>query len=121
MKKLLLKLLLVIGLFIITQPFYAQPKLDLVSYQKMYQNVATATKDTILLSDWEYCKFTITPTETDSAIQFSFGNFTEGDSTYLTSDLIWNQPDWIDSKIFPRLVIKGGSDYLLIIWGRKRP
>lgn len=113
------RLLLIIGLFIVTQPFFAQPKLDLVTYQKMYMKSATATKDTTLTTDWAYYKFTIAPTETDSVIYWSFNNFGTGDSMKVTYPQVWNQPDWLDAKVFPRIVVKGASDYIIAILGRQ--
>jgi len=117
------KLLLVVAIVgcIVTQPFYAQPKNDLITYQKQYMKHATSTKDTILLSAWEYCKFSIAPLETDSVLYFSFSNFGATDSARIVTPQVWNQPDWIDTYIYPRLVIKGATDYILIIYGRKRP
>jgi len=116
MKKLLMLLTVTM---LICEFSYSQEVI--VNYQKQYCKHATATKDTTLTTKWDYFKFSIAPTETDSVIYWSFSDFSSGDSMKVTYPQVWNQPDWLDGKVFNRIVVKGASDFLLNIWGRKKP
>lgn len=112
-------ILLIAVILLMSTECYTQPKLDLITYQHNIMGTATATKDTIDITGWAYCKFSIAPIETDSVLQWSFSDFSSTDSMSITQPMVWNQPDWIDTKIYPRIIIKGATDYILTIWGRR--
>jgi len=114
------KLLALLG-FIIFLANVSYSQEVIVNYQKQYCKQATETEDTISTAKWNYFKFSVAPTETDSVIYWSFSDFSAGDSMKIVYPQVWNQPDWLDAKIFDKLIFKGASEYLLNIWGRKRP
>ncbi len=113
------KIILIASIMLMSTICYSQPKLDLVTIQHNIMGTATSTQDTVDLSVWSYCKFSLAPTETDSVVQWSFTDFGATDSMAVTQQMVWNQPDWIDTQVYRRLIIKGASDYILTIWGRK--